>query len=139
VYEDSEVKGKRSYASIPLNEVIERQKQGLHPIPEKEKTRILFHLSPNDLVYVPGKEEIDSPNTIDFKRLAKDQVSKIYKVVSFSGNQCFLIRNDIATSIVNKFEFSPLNKTEKSIDGIMIKEFCIKINIDRLGNIKLAL
>jgi CRISPR-associated endonuclease Csn1 len=65
-------------------------------------------------------------------------VKRIYKTVSFSGNQCFFVRNDMATSVVNKVEFSVLNKMEKSIDnsGIMIKEFCWKIIIDRLGKIK---
>jgi CRISPR-associated endonuclease Csn1 len=39
---------------------------------------------------------------------------------------------------VNKEEFSTLNKMERAIDGRMIKETCIKIQIDRLGNISRA-
>ena len=46
-----------------------------------------------------------------------------------------LLCNHIANSIVNKFEFSALNKMEKSIEGIMIKEVCWKLKVDRLGNI----
>lgn len=42
------------------------------------------------------------------------------------------VLKDEATSM-----FSPLNKTEKSIDGVMIKEFCVKLKVDRLGNISI--
>ena len=35
-------------------------------------------------------------------------------------------------------EYSPLNKMEKSIIGIMIKEVCVKLKVDRLGNISKA-
>jgi hypothetical protein len=56
-------------------------------------------------------------------------------MVSSSGSQCFFVRHDIATSIVNKVEFGPNNKLEKSIDGVMIKEICIKVSFDRLGRI----
>jgi CRISPR-associated endonuclease Csn1 len=128
----------RSYETIPLNIVIERLKQGLTAVPEKNEKEhnLLFHLSPNDLVYVPTKDEKENIRAIDWKNLNKEQLKRIYKMVSSSGNQCFFIRQDIATSIVNKVEFSPLNKMERSIDGIMIKEHCSKLNIDRLGNVK---
>jgi len=64
-----------------------------------------------------------------------EQIKRIYKMVSSSGSQCFFVRHDVSTSIVNKTEFSTLNKMEKSIEGVMIKEFCIKLIVDRLGNI----
>lgn len=135
IYQDS--RGKRNYDSIPLNIVIEQQKNGLSPVPEinEKGDTLLFHLSPNDLIYVPTEEEKDSPELIMFENLTKAQVQRIYKVVSFSGNQCFLINQNVATSIVNKVEFSALNKMEKSIDGQMIKDICIKLRVERLGNI----
>ncbi|HYK75331.1 MAG TPA: hypothetical protein VEV16_00005, partial [Daejeonella sp.] len=68
----------------------------------------------------------------------RTQVEKIYKVVSFSGNQCFFVKQEMATSIVDKLEFSVKNKMEKAIDGKMIKERCLKLKVDRLGNIKLT-
>ena len=128
-------KEKRSYATIPLDEVIERQKQGLTSVPElnEKGEKLLFSLSPNDLVYVPMEGE-DTEN-IDFTNLSKEQRERVYKTVSFTGNQCFFVRQDVATSIVNKMEYSSLNKMEKGIDGIMIKDSCIKLKIDRLGNI----
>jgi len=127
--------GKRFYETVSLNIVIERMKQGLNVVPERnDKGELLFYLSPNDLVYVPTEKE--NVHTIDWNNLNKEQLNRIYKMVSCTGNQCFFIRHSVATSIVNKVEFSPLNKMEKSTDNVMIKECCIKLKIDRLGNIK---
>jgi len=56
-------------------------------------------------------------------------------MVSSSSTDCFFVRNDIAATIWNKIEFSALNKMEKSIDGIMIKKVCWKLETDRLGRI----
>jgi CRISPR-associated endonuclease Csn1 len=98
---------------------------------------LLFHLSPNDLVFVPTPEERENSSLVNYSSLTKEQQNRIYKVVSFTGNQCFFIKSEVATSIVNKVEFSALNKMEKSIDGIMIKEFCVKLKVDRIGNIKI--
>ncbi|WP_333851658.1 type II CRISPR RNA-guided endonuclease Cas9 [Epilithonimonas sp.] len=131
VYEDE--KGKRSYETIPLNIVVERQKQGLSVVDLKGVND--FYLSPNDLVYIPSGDESENVNNIDFENFSKAKIGNIYKVVSFSGNQLFLVRQDIATSVVNKAEFSTLNKMERAIDGSMIKESCIKLKVDRLGKI----
>ena len=131
-------KEKRSYATIPFNKVIERQKQGLPSVPERNEKGepLLFSLSPNDLVYVPMEGEI--AETIDFNNLNKEQKERIYKTVSFTGNQCFFVQEAVATPIVNKMEYSPLNKMERNIVGTMIKEVCIKLKVDRLGNITKA-
>ena len=72
----------------------------------------------------------------DKETLAIDK-RRIYKMVSSSGNQCFFILSSVAGTIVDKYEFSPLNKMERALTGEMIKEVCIPITIDRLGNIKL--
>lgn len=134
VYEEKN--GKRNYETVPLNEVIERQKQGLSAVDLKGIND--FYLCPNDLVYIPSEDEIENKIKIDFNNFKKEQTNRVYKVVSFSGTQIFFVRQEIATSIVNKAEFSTLNKMERSINGSMIKENCIKINIDRLGNISKA-
>lgn len=136
VYQDEN--GKRNYITIPLNEVIERQKQGLLSVSETNEKgdSLLFYLSPNDLVYVPNEDE--NVLMIDFDNLTKEQTGRIYKMVSSSGSQCFFIKQEVSTSIVNKMEFSSLNKMEKSINDVMIKEFCIKLKVDRLGNISKA-
>lgn len=136
VYED--VNGRRRYETVGLNVVVERQKQGLDPVPPENDRgdRLLFFLSPNDLVYLPTGDEQESPNSISFNKLSKSQVDGIYKVVSFTGNQIFFVRQDVAVPIVNKREFSVLNKMERSLDGTMIKEHCVKIQVDLLGQIK---
>ena len=115
--------------------MIERQKQGLPSVPEynEKGDPLLFSLSPNDLVYVPIEGEIIED--IDFQNLSNEQKERIYKTVSFTGNQCFFVKQTVSISIVNKMEYSPLNKMERSITGIMVKEVCIKLKVDRLGNI----
>jgi CRISPR-associated endonuclease Csn1 len=130
--------GNRSYETIPLNIVIERQKQGLPSCPElnDKGQRLLFDLSPNDLVYVPSLEEQENPNSVDFKNLNEEQIKRIYKLVSSSNYQAFFIQSAVSSSIVDKYEFSALNKMERDINDIMIKSVCWKLDINRLGEIK---
>lgn len=129
VYISSE--GKRSYFSAPLNEVIAREKAGLSPVPEKNgEDRLLFWLSPNDLVYVPTEDELER-GYVD----GELDRGRIYKMVSCTGKECHFIPATIAKSIVDKIEFSPLNKMARAISGEMIKEICIPIKVDRLGRI----
>lgn len=119
-----EYKKERKYATIPLNTVIERLKQGLAPAPADENgNEPKFVLSPNDLVYVPDNNN----HNLDHNRL--------YKMVSSAGSQCFFMKSSVANSIVDKLEFSTSNKMERAITGEMIKEVCIPIKVDRLGNI----
>ncbi|MHC1704095.1 MAG: type II CRISPR RNA-guided endonuclease Cas9 [Tenuifilaceae bacterium] len=128
--------GKRVYDTIPLNIVIENQKQGFLPVPEKnlKGAKLLFYVSPNDLVYVPNEDEQENPLTVNFQSLSNEQVNRIYKVVSFTGNRLYSIQNNIAHSIVDKVEFTQLNKVEFDIENKKsIKDFCWKLNVDRLG------
>jgi CRISPR-associated endonuclease Csn1 len=145
VYEDKN--GKRSYETIPLNILIERQKQGLNSVPlENEKgNQLLFSLSPNDLVYVPLEEEIRGRN-FNLSNLSKEQIKRIYKVEKTSGVECYFIRQDIAY-LVKQYdaktkigELESQNKLQVTMtkDRMKISEFCLKINCDRLGNISKA-
>lgn len=116
---------KRNYRTIPLSEVIVKETEGL-PI----DADAAFILSPNDLVYVPTPEEISAGSVkkpIDNNR--------IYKMVSATGNQCFFINECVASPIVNKNEFSALNKMQRAISGEMIKDICVPLKVDRLGNV----
>ena len=116
---------KRSYATIPLNVVMERLKQGLPPaLADENDNDPKFVLSPNDLVYVPDGVKDDN--------IVKKY---IYKIVSFTGNRLYGVPYFVANSIVDKTEYSQLNKVEFTDNKISIKELCIPIEIDRLGNI----
>ena len=122
---------KRSYATIPLNVVIDRQKRSLPSAPEDENGNLpKFVLSPNDLVYVPTKEEIQTGNIV----YPLDK-AHIYKMVSCTGNRLYVIPYYISNMIVDKGEFTQLNKIEFTDEKQSIKEICIPIRIDRLGNI----
>lgn len=130
VYQTSS--GDRVYETIPLNIVIERLKMRWTPVPETNAKgdRLLFTLSPNDLVYIPTVEECESGNIspeIDSRR--------IYKMVSSSGPQCFFVPHTIANPIVSTLELGANNKAEKSWDGEMIKSICVPVKIDKVGNI----
>jgi len=137
--------GTRNYETIPFNIVVERLKQGLSEVPETNTKgdKLFDYLSPNDLVYVPTNEEKENFSLINFKKLNKEQVLQIYKMVSSTGNECHFTHHHVASLIKSydaksKFgEFGSLNKQETSIDGSRIKECCIKLKIDRLGNISL--
>lgn len=128
VHEDES--GKRSYETIPLNEVIERQKQGLSVVNLKGKNE--FFLSPNDLVYIPSDDELVNLNSINFNNISNRD--NIYKVVSFTGNRLYAIPFYVSSTIVNKVEFTQLNKIEFTKE----KEICVKLKTDRLGVISKA-
>jgi len=151
IYIDNE--GNRSYETIPLNVVIERQKQGLPSCPELNEKghRLLFDLSPNDLVYVPSLEEQENPNSVDFNNLSEEQVKRIYKFVSCTGIVGYFVPNTNASEII-KNENGTNSKSERVQDfydnktildnsgkPIQIKSVCWKLETNRLGQIKKVL
>jgi CRISPR-associated endonuclease Csn1 len=129
--------GKRNYVTVPLNVVIERQKQGLPSVPEKNDDGYLLftYLSPNDLVYVPTLEEIENKCMANLTNLNQVQTTRIYKFVSCTGNEGHFVPHSYAKEIV-KNEMGTNNKSQNSLDGIQIKMHCIKLNVDRLGNVR---
>jgi CRISPR subtype II RNA-guided endonuclease Cas9/Csn1 len=107
---------------------------------EKNKAKLLFTLKKGDLVYMPAKnEEViidkDSPLYQDFWNDKKARSENIYYVTKYSGNQIYFIKHTIANPILKGKEFGSQNASE-IVDGLSIKKFCIKLSIDRLGNIK---
>ncbi len=144
IYQDSF--NKRTYKTIPFNEVVEIQKQSssekrkIQSVPLKNENgdNLLFYLSPNDLVYIPTKEEnIDTINISSLDITSKN-IQNIYKIVSFTNNRLYAIPYYVAKSIVDKNEYTQLNKLEFTINGVSIKESCIKLQVDRIGNFKNA-
>ncbi len=137
VYESNDKK--RSYVTVPLNLVIDCQKRFTKNwVSELDKilkeanevaqdTQFLFSLSPGDLVYLPKGNEIKV-----------EDKTRIYKIVSFTNARLYCIPYNVANSIVDKVEYTQLNKLEfDNINGIRLsfKETCIPIKVDRLGNI----
>lgn len=135
--------GTRTFETYPINVVIERLKQGLTEVPEinEKGEKLIFTLSPNDLVYVPSEEEKQNQQTPNLEQLAAEQVGRIYKMVSCTGTECYFINHHIA-SLIKPYdakskigELGSINKLETSFDGIRIKEVCKKLFVDRLGGV----
>ncbi|WP_044266157.1 type II CRISPR RNA-guided endonuclease Cas9 [Bacteroides timonensis] len=153
--------GKRNYETIPLNEVIEHQKwrgtlskeeqQKIPVIPIKnDRGMFVFYLSPNDLVYVPTAEQLGDINI----SVNDIKPNRIYRFTDSSDTRANFIPMSIAEVLFNcnkdkqkkiGIEYSIQNeigigsqgsKNQKSINGDMIKDICLKLKIDRLGSIK---
>lgn len=148
IYHDE--KGKRNYKTIPFNEVIERQKQGLNSALEidENENQLLFTLSPNDFVYIPTEDEKESFTLINFDKLNKQQTERIYKFVSCSGGEGHFVSQNYSKEIISN-ENGSNNKNERMLEfnnlntiyddkekPVMIKSVCWKLEIDRLGKIK---
>ena len=130
----------RSYLTIPLNVMIDCQKKFGSKwcdnieayLKEKnlvsDDVKLLFILSPNDLVYLPTKEEVkDGIKTVDKTR--------IYKMVSCTGNEGHFAPAKISNPILQTTELGSNNKAQRAWTGEMIKEICVPLKVDRLGNI----
>ena len=150
--ETSETETVRSYLTIPLNVMIDCQKKygsqwrnNIEAYLQEQQlatsdAKLLFILSPNDLVYLPNEDNTLNP-------------SRIYKFVDSSGttanfipqrsaNVIFSIptkkQKEMGVDFIIQDEFgvgSPQSKNQKAITGEMIKEICVPIKVDRLGNI----
>lgn len=137
VYEKNGDAGNREYQSIPLRDIIEAKALGDGVFVENKEGYNHFLLSPNDLVYLP--EEGEEVGLIDWKKDRRELANKIYKLVSVNKGQAFFVPQTLSSMILDKEEFGPLNKQEKSVCGKrMVKQFCIKLKVNRLGHIEPA-
>ena len=108
--------------------------------------KLLFILSPNDLVYVPTKEELKD-GIINVER------DRIYKFIDPNSNKGNFVPYSVA-NVIFSVNFtdqkkrgllypiqdelgvgSQCSKNPRAITGEMIKEICIPLRVDRLGNI----
>ncbi len=103
---------------------------------EKNNAKLLFTLKQNDFVYLPNiDEDMVSINEESIYWSEKEKrADNIYIVQKFSKNEIYFIKHNIASTIANKIEFGSQN-CYQNIYGRSIKEHCVKLNIDRLGNI----
>ncbi|MDR1055400.1 MAG: type II CRISPR RNA-guided endonuclease Cas9 [Prevotellaceae bacterium] len=124
--------GKRNFVTVPLNIVIENLKRGEMAVPSKNEKgdKLLFTLSPNDLVYVPTKEQLEQGN-IDIKDV-EDNKGRIYKVVNFAAKRLYVVPHSIAQIIADKKEYGSINKIECDSE---MKGTCILVVMNRLGYI----
>ena len=138
--ESGEMESVRSYLTIPLNVMIDCQKKfgskwqaNIETYLKEcklvsDEVKLLFILSPNDLVYLPTKEELkDGIKAVDKKR--------IYKMVSCTGNEGHFAPARIANPILQTTELGSNNKAQRAWTGEMLKETCMPLKVDRLGNI----
>lgn len=152
VYENSETK-ERKFDAISFFDSVKLKTLGENPFISdkgmefiKDGYKIIFTLTHNDLVYVPELES-DYVN-IDWTN-KKDLSERIYRVVKFTGKQIYFQPHNFAKEITlhdgiaksskdYKGEFNKgTNGTEFYKDtGVSIKNVCIKLKVDRLGNIK---
>lgn len=147
----SDGKTNRAYATAPLKMVIDCQKQ--YPKEWRstldnalkangyvdENAKLLFILSPGDLVYVPTKEQLKNGVKIIYRE-------RVFVVNDFNDITIYFRPNSFSKAIYNKeidMEYdvkksrlvgSFSDKTAKC-DGMSIKEICLPLKVDRLGNV----
>ncbi len=131
---------KRFFVTIPFKVALDCQKRGKKEwrtlldqwtqnqqlVPENAK--LCFILSPGDLVYVPTIDELHS-------KQYSLQRNRIYKLVSTNDANAYFIPCSVASPIVSNTEYTQLNKIPRLDTGELIREICIPIKVDRLGNI----
>jgi len=155
IYKGKNIKGEevRLYDTIPLDIVIERQKQGLTSVPVKHYDKngseynLIFSLSPNDLVYVLSADENENFNNIQFSNLNNAQKRKIYKMEKASGTECYFIPNYFAR-LIKQYdakskigEMGSQNKLQTTVDienSMKIIDSCVKLKVNRLGIVEKA-
>lgn len=150
IYEDELAKERPEMYSLATHKAIERLVHG-KPLADKKEGFKIIVLSPNDLVYVPTEDELkrikaNQSNPIDWGD-HKTISQRIYKMVSSSKRDCLFVQHHIANAIIPtdikqkiKGEIDWHNKSTRTMDGqTTISECCMKIEVDRLGNIKPAL
>ncbi|WP_068246099.1 type II CRISPR RNA-guided endonuclease Cas9 [Hydrotalea flava] len=106
----------------------------------KNGAKLLFTLKQGDPVYMPSDSEevITDPYSPLFKPFWDDKTARsknVHYVTKYSGKQIYFIRHNIADLIIKGKEYGSQNAYE-IINGLSIKQHCLKLTIDRLGNIQ---
>jgi CRISPR-associated endonuclease Csn1 len=146
--EKSELPSDRKFDVPTLKDTIYNLKKGNNPCKEQiidnktlEIYKLLFVLSPNDLVYVPTKDEQANSNLIDFDNLNKEQISRIYKftdgnsagVMNFvpyyiSKTLVDISKDDYKKTALKELIFEEKNESKKGI-STKIKELVNEIGM----------
>ena len=145
--------GKRKYKTIPLEEVVARMKIKLNPVndTDEEGNKLLFCISPNDMVYLPTPDELSDGH------INQDNIdaNRVYRFVDSSGTIANFVPSKIANVIYHlkkdqaeQFcmgdtiqdelgKGSPQSKNQKAITGEMVKDLCVPLIVNRIGEIKI--
>lgn len=121
--------GDRNFQTVSLREAVANLVELHQPAAETlaDGSKLLFVVSPGDLVYVPAEDEVPEIDKLNRKQ--------IFKMVSCTAKQCFFLSQTVASPIYPGTEFGSLNKVEKNDEGVTIKTRCLKLVVDRLGQI----
>jgi CRISPR-associated endonuclease Csn1 len=158
MYENQQTKERSDFRSIATHKAIEKIVKGDKIAEDKEGFDKII-LSPGDLVYMSTKEEREEilkgteiEKAIDWNN-QKHISNSIYKMTDTTQGKCLFVPHRISSSIIDNEELGSGNKSARAWDGkveyvanskgkltredsgTMIKETCIKLKIDRLGNI----
>jgi CRISPR subtype II RNA-guided endonuclease Cas9/Csn1 len=128
-----------SFNDAPVKENFDKELLFKQYFEEKHKAKLLFTLKQGDVVYMPEIDEDVILVTGDsmFESYWTDNAKRsknVYIVQKYSGKRIYFLKHNIAKSIKSKIEFGSQDCYEK-IENRSIKEFCLKLKIDRLGNI----
>lgn len=105
---------------------------------QKHNAKLLFNLKKLDMVYLPLQNEdliLDSESPIfnSFWK-SKDRVNNIFVFRKMSGSRAYFLKHNVAIPIEKNIEFGSQNLIE-IYEERNIKDYCIPIKLDRLGNI----
>ena len=139
-------KGETKIFVPTLRDVIDARRNGkeifpeTYPDPEYFDFKFKFTLSPLDMVYMPTKDEIETGYLNDDIVL-----SRIYIMNNVDENHIYFKPYNIAAEIIkNEIDLQRDKKGRligsrecktANCDGLTIKDYCIPIKVDRLGNI----
>jgi len=131
---------KEEFNKAKDKKVFRKKKMFKNYFEEKNKAKLLFTLKQGDAIYMPNEKEdlITNSESPLYEAFWNDKASRsknVYYATQYTGNRIYFIKHDIASAIVKGQEFGSQNAYE-NVEGRSIKKNCIKLNIDRLGNIK---
>lgn len=149
VFYENEINKKRSgYTSLSSYDILQKKLKDEPLLPPKKNFRIQV-LQTNDLVYIPTKEErqkiegnIPVIEIIDLKNQKKLR-GRLYRVNDFSEHNIYFVPNSLSSSITDKelhnsagFKTTRfINFSNDNEEDVMLKEVCIKVKFDRIGNV----
>jgi len=142
MYENQRTRERTDFHSVPTHKAIEKIVMG-EPIAEDKKGFDKIILSPGDLVYVPTIAQIEKKDEINWTN-KKEISERIYQVRKFSKKQCYFLKSTVS-DLISSYdsnsklgEYGSQNLVEKNDDDLKIIDVCIKLKVDRLGNIEIA-